>query len=658
MPALISRSLALGVALVVWGGGQVASADPTSGVDGVLFRSSYDTGGVFAVEGARLMPKHDLSLKLLLGYGKSPFDLAVPGIGAAMGDTSADRILDYVVTLDLAFGMTLTDRVAIGFDVGAYRTSTAVGYGSRGRYTGGTISTKSTGLIALRPLSNIDPSANPNDGTAYLGDGLAGPLDTRAGIKVNLWSDPHTAITAVGSVVLPFGEDEMLLGDRNLVFEPMLAVDWRQDRIHATRVVANLAARFRERSVLEGYDTMDPAATDADAKVFLDVGSEVVAGIGGVYELTPRTVAALEAQAFIPLPSGASWGSCTRYNGDRCSSIGSGDYFAGTKAGDLTTLVTLGMALRVSEDVTANLMIGTGQLGARGDDFRFTTGLVWSPQPAGAAAPGRNDSDGDGIPDSVDACAEDPEDKDGFQDEDGCPDLDNDGDGIPDSDDLCPNEPEDKDGFKDTDGCREDDNDSDGIPDVSDKCPDQAEDKDGFEDEDGCLDQDNDGDGFADAVDKCPNDAETVNGVDDDDGCPDVRGTSGPEERADRIDMKGAPVSFTRGTSTLTATAKQLLGQVAGIIKSRKLTIRVEVHVPLGTKATNAGAIAAQKKKDKQLAQARAKAILDYLTSQGVPAQQLQAVGIGAERPLGAASPTDAVNDRVDFIKAQQGGTP
>ncbi len=649
--------LALVPALIAAAAASVA-ADPTSGVDSVLFRSSYDTGGVFAVEGARLMPKRDLSFKVLIGYAQSPLDVAVPGIGDAMGDKSADKILDYVITLDIAFGMSLTDKLAVGFDVGGYRTSTGVGYGNRGRYASGAIATKSTGLIALRPLSNIDPSANPNDGTAYLGDGLAGPLDVRAGVKYSLFTNNHLAFTAVGSVFLPFGEDEMLLGDRGLVFEPKLAMDWRKDRIKATRVVANLAARIRQRSVLEGYDTNNPDATDADAKVYLDVGSEIVVGAGAVYELTPRTVAAVEAQAFIPLPGAASYGSCRRFNGKKCGTLTDADYFGDAKAGDLTLLATLGMMLRVSADVTANLMIGTGQLGARGDDFRFTTGFVWAPQPAGAAAPGRNDKDGDGIPDSVDGCAEDPEDKDGFQDEDGCPDPDNDGDGIADADDQCPNEPEDKDGFKDTDGCPEPDNDNDGIPDTADKCPDQAEDKDGFEDDDGCLDQDNDGDGFADAVDKCPNDPETVNGVDDDDGCPDVRGTTGPEERADRIDLKGGQVAFTKNTNNLTAGAKQLLNQVAAIIKARKLTVRIEVHVPLGTKATGAAAVKAQKTKDKATAQTRAKAIVDYIATQGVAAQQLQAVGIGSDRPLGSANATDPVNERTDFIKAQQGGTP
>ena len=63
------------------------------------------------------------------------------------------------------------------------------------------------------------------------------------------------------------------------------------------------------------------------------------------------------------------------------------------------------------------------------------------------------DRDGDGIDDRNDKCPDQPEDKDGYMDEDGCPDPDNDGDGIPDDVDQCPNEPETFNGYKDEDGC-------------------------------------------------------------------------------------------------------------------------------------------------------------------------------------------------------------
>src|SRR5690606_18155294 len=85
----------------------------------------------------------------------------------------------------------------------------------------------------------------------------------------------------------------------------------------------------------------------------------------------------------------------------------------------------------------------------------------------------------------------------------------------------CPMEPEDMDGFQDDDGCPEADNDGDGLADAQDKCPNEAEDKDGFQDDDGCPDPDNDGDGVADASDKCVDQPETKNGYQDDDGCPD-----------------------------------------------------------------------------------------------------------------------------------------
>lgn len=70
-----------------------------------------------------------------------------------------------------------------------------------------------------------------------------------------------------------------------------------------------------------------------------------------------------------------------------------------------------------------------------------------------AASSPTTDSDGDGIPDSKDQCPKEPEDRDGFEDDDGCPDKDNDRDRILDADDKCPNEPETYNGLNDEDGC-------------------------------------------------------------------------------------------------------------------------------------------------------------------------------------------------------------
>jgi len=164
--------------------------------------------------------------------------------------------------------------------------------------------------------------------------------------------------------------------------------------------------------------------------------------------------------------------------------------------------------------VTISLGGGTGVVEGIGvPKLRVFLGVLYSLE--------KLDRDGDGIADSVDQCPTDPEDKDGFEDTDGCPDPDNDLDTVPDAVDKCPDQPEDQDGFEDRDGCPDPDNDKDGIPDVSDQCPNQPETKNGFKDEDGCPDLDNDNDGIPDAQDECIDEPETKNGYQDEDGCPD-----------------------------------------------------------------------------------------------------------------------------------------
>lgn len=632
------------LALAVTSAAAVAEPSPAAGVDAALFRPSYDGSGVLSLEGGRLPVKHELSWKSWLGYGTSPFNVAVPGIG---GD-DPDAVLDYRLTLDMAFGMTVSSKVAIGLAAAVYRTATGPGYGQRGAFRGESVD-PSTGLISLRETSNIDPSGG------YEPQGLSGPLDVRVGGKYQILAGDKLAVALVATVSLPFGEDEMFLGDRNLTFEPRIAVDYRFNRLRATKLVANLGARLRERTVLQAYDPMTLPVTqtpDEAAQVVLDVGSELIAGVGANVELSPRATISAEAVGFIPLPAGASLGSCQLVDGTRCTSLRASDYFADGGAGDLAAYAAAGASYRVNPHLTASLGATYGLVGARGDDLSLLAGATWSPQPAGEVRIGRGDKDGDGVPDISDACVEDSEDKDGYQDEDGCPDLDNDGDGVLDANDGCVDQPEDRDGYQDDDGCPERDNDGDGLPDVADRCPDDPEDLDGFDDGDGCSDEDNDGDGFPDKADRCPDEPETVNGVDDDDGCPDVRTQTGPVEAADRIDLRGNKIEFTG--ANLTPASKVILSQVAAIIRDKRLTVRVEAHVPLGTKSKSARVIATQKRKDKDLAGKRAQAVLTYLLSQGVPVAQVQAVGLGSERPLGTSAPTDPINDRVDFIKSQQ----
>jgi len=66
---------------------------------------------------------------------------------------------------------------------------------------------------------------------------------------------------------------------------------------------------------------------------------------------------------------------------------------------------------------------------------------------------------------------------------------DADQDGVKGKKDLCPYNPEDLDGFEDGDGCPEWDNDRDTVHDACDQCPKQKEVLNGVDDHDGCPDE-------------------------------------------------------------------------------------------------------------------------------------------------------------------------
>lgn len=252
---------------------------------------------------------------------------------------------------------------------------------------------------------------------------------------------------------------------------------------------------------------------------------------------------------------------------------------------------------------------------------------------------GPNDKDGDGIVDEEDECPNDPEDFDGFEDEDGCPDNDNDEDGIADDEDACMNVPEDVDGYMDDDGCPDPDNDGDGILDMNDNCPDKAEDFDGYEDQDGCPDNDNDEDGIADTLDECPNEAEDYDGDEDDDGCPEER--KRVEVKEDKIEL-GEKVHFAYDKAKIQQKSYPLLNEVAEVLKSNQnIQVRIEGHTDSqGGEEYNL-----------DLSDRRAQSVVDYLVDQGVSRSRMTAKGFGESRPIesNATEAGRAANRRVEI---------
>ena len=198
--------------------------------------------------------------------------------------------------------------------------------------------------------------------------------------------------------------------------------------------------------------------------------------------------------------------------------------------------------------------------------------------------------------------------------------VDPDGDGIAGDADRCPNVAEDRDAFEDEDGCPENDNDKDGIADPQDKCPLKPENSNGIDDEDGCPEEDTDGDGYLGSRDKCPDAPETKNGYQDDDGCPDelpaaIKKFTGVIEG----------ITFKTGSANILPGSYNVLDRAVAVLKEfPEIKLEIQGHTDNRGKADY----------NRGLSQRRADAVRTYMVSRGIASDRLTAVGYGMDQPI------------------------
>lgn len=153
----------------------------------------------------------------------------------------------------------------------------------------------------------------------------------------------------------------------------------------------------------------------------------------------------LSAGVRVPLPL------ISRLLPGRVQEVGLVELDLGTPARDFLRRAKTPVEGRLGYRVIVGDLFGTvGAAGAFNEAFgnaelRLFGALGWSPR--------QHDQDADGVVDGRDGCVHLPEDRDGYQDEDGCADDDNDGDLIVDEDDRCPLLPAEMDRDDDEDGC-------------------------------------------------------------------------------------------------------------------------------------------------------------------------------------------------------------
>lgn len=283
--------------------------------------------------------------------------------------------------------------------------------------------------------------------------------------------------------------------------------------------------------------------------------------------------------------------------------------------------LTKNFALNVASDY--NYMTETSTVDYF-DFFQHTVGVAFR-------FGGNNDKDGDGILDEEDACPETPGVASSVEGCNGCPDAD--GDGLCDSKDNCPEEA----GPVSNQGCpvkvvEKVDSDGDGIYDDVDDCPNTPGVASSAPGCNGCPDKD--GDGTCDSQDPCPED---------------------PKDECVLLDeVKDVErVFFEYNSDAITAESKLKLDKAAKVLANKNYS---EIYWLIEGHTDSKGSASY----NKNLSQRRADSVKNYLSSKGVPANRIKAVGAGEALPI-RPNDTDAgraKNRRVEFIPSDSNFQP
>ncbi len=612
-----------------------APAQNRDGIDTHLFRPAIDSKGFFTTNGSSILGANDISFGLILDYGRGILPTANDGEPGPDPDnpSQSGSGTDFLVedsfqgTFKFNYGLANWAVIGISLPVILMNGSEAFQIGDD---AGGGL--YNSGQLGAQKVSNFSFHGKLRLTRVEKGPGLA--LAVQAGVPL-------------ANAARDLGADPGFWYWPQAIFEHRFGVTGR------TKIGLN--AGYRAHGGTDSRFGLDTQGQPQLEEGILEGGNKVTYSAGISWRALQSLDLVLESYGTY-LVSGDS---------------DSAQLFSHEAVG--------GIKLFIERQSFLMLGGGTGiwSTGYESADVRGFIGFVFEPS--------IGDRDGDGYKDDEDECPDDPEDFDGFKDEDGCPEPDNDNDGILDVDDRCPNvpedkdgdededgcpeasegdrdgdgildsrdkcpdDPEDKDGFEDKDGCPDPDNDKDGILDVDDGCPFDPEDKDNFEDEDGCPEPDNDRDQIPDAKDDCPNDPETYNGLDDEDGCPDKGKVI--IEGSDILILE--KILFETNSAEIKPESMPIIDAVATTLKHHPEFEVIEV-----------GGHADERSSDRynlKLTQDRVQSVVNALASRGVKRDRLIAQGYGEYCPLDTGHNPKAweKNRRVEFkvVKTEDGTT-
>ncbi len=360
------------------------------GFDTEIFRPGSSSTAYLSQQSTEVLPAWTLNMGVTLGMANNPLVLRDPDTG--------EQVMNGVV---------------VSKRHGAYL---AAGIGLFGRFELGV----ALPMVLSQEGQGELLASSPDLNSASLGD-------LRITLKGRIWQASGFRLAAAVDASLPAGNHNELYGEEGVSTAPQLIAGWNRGRVSAA---LNVGLRLREVTQVAGLEINDELTTGAGLAV--ELASQRVWLLAEAYAsraLQNNSAENSPAEALLGVRV-AVWGP---YQLQAAGGVGIGRGY-----GTPSSRALLGFFYRPppkAKPIT----------------------VAPEPEPVIAniepPAPTPVDSDGDGITDPNDACPLEPEDMDGFEDDNGCPDPDNDGDSILDGDDACPLQAEVVNGIDDEDGC-------------------------------------------------------------------------------------------------------------------------------------------------------------------------------------------------------------
>ena len=571
------------------------------GMSQSLYDPAIDTKGHLTIDGSPVLPHLRFSLGLLLDFGFNswiaveqnnmvPFEEDAANHETVTVDLYNHVLLERMVAARFQANFGLFNRFAVGIQIPLY--------------------------VPFGQFYDIDPE-DLVEHTHWSNKGTFGDISLHVKAAL-LRSDWHPiGLAFIAQYFIPTGKSELLTGEPGagaFAFKAILDAEpfsWYRIGFNAG---IRLPLGAKEWNLMRwDYVRIRPNHNPQDDQLF-KYGNSFNFGVGQSFTIFPEIMdLVLEF-----------------YGNQLIPEMGNSKYLSMEAAGGLKFFIEESSFLMAGYAHGIPTADTQSKYGYQNMEHRMFLGFCYEPSMDILIRDEDMDRDGDGIPDKNDACPDDPEDLNGIEDQDGCPENDMDGDGIKDKFDKCPLVPEDKDGDRDDDGCPE----AQQFVGAASAGPSQTSDRD--------LDR------IVDINDQCPDAPETYNGFNDEDGCPDegdVIVTGGEIQILKKV-------YFEYNSSKIKPISYPILDQVAATIINNPQITKIEVQGHADERGKDSYNL--------KLTKRRAHSVKKYLIDKGVPSKKLQSQGYGEYCPINDASNEQAweENRRVEFKVVSLNGKP